>query len=114
MTALSACLNKALTTERRHLDYSLPLVVPPPNDQPVVDRVFPNGEARARRSPGFDDLELRPWVGTDPVEQVKDQRVYGCGHGSLLSSRSEPGSIGKQRLDRGKSPLYSSLRTVYE
>jgi hypothetical protein len=77
MTPWSACLDKVLTTERRDLDYSLALVHPPSNDEPAVDRVFPNGEARARRSPSLHDLCVGPCVGPEPFQKVEDERDGG-------------------------------------
>jgi hypothetical protein len=33
---------------------------------------FPNRKSRTRRAPGFDNLLIRSWVGTDPFQEIED------------------------------------------
>jgi hypothetical protein len=53
------------------------------NESPSVG-LLPHGKSRARGAPGFDDFGIRPFVRTDPFEEVKDQWFYRIGHSHLL------------------------------
>src|SRR5690348_6961329 len=59
----------------RHFDYRLgPLQIAPRN-QPAIQRVFPYGQPRTRRSPCLHHLRISPRCGGEPFEHIENESV---------------------------------------
>ena len=77
-------------------------------DEAPIDGLLPHGQARARRPPGVEHLGVGAGIGTDPLEEVEDQRVDGIGlnracglaHGVNIGRGCEPATDVKARSGR--------------
>jgi hypothetical protein len=46
-------------------------------DEPPLVGLLPDGEARTRRPPRFDDLGVGAWLTADPGEEIENEAVDG-------------------------------------
>src|SRR4030095_6498158 len=68
---------------------------------------FPNRKLGTRRAPSIDNLSIRSWFGTDPFEEIKDQRVNWVWH-KCKNSLSPQGTSHSPRVIRMAVQCYGS------
>src|SRR3954447_4792761 len=64
----------------RHGDQRRPARCAAAGDVAAIVCLFPHPQARTRCPPRLQHLGVRPWLGTDPREEIQDQAVDGLGH----------------------------------
>src|SRR5213592_3378455 len=49
-------------------------------DVTAIDRILPDRQSRAGRSPGHNHLGIKPWLPCDPFDEIEQQRVRRVRH----------------------------------
>src|ERR1043166_7395102 len=68
---------------------------------------FPNRALGTRRAPSLDNLSIRSCLGTDPFEEINDQRVNWVWH-KCTNSLSPQGASHSPRVIRMAAQCYGS------